>query len=119
VKFKIDENLPSEACQILRTAGHDAISVLDQRLGGRSDAGIAIVCKSESRILVTLDTDFGNILAYPPRDYPGIVVIRSDDQAKSTVLDFIRRIVAVLMSESPQGQLWIVEPNRIRIRGPE
>ena len=119
MEFKLDENLPSEASQILRAAGHDAVSVLDQRLGGYPDTDIAAVCRSELRILITLDTDFGNILAYPPRDFPGIVVIRTDDQAKSCVLPFIRRLVVALKAESPQGRLWIVESRRIRIRGPE
>ena len=82
-----------------------------------SDRGIAIICKAEVRILLTLDTDFGNILAYPPRDYPGIIVIRTDDQSKSTVLSFVRRIAASLNSESPEGKLWIVEPERIRVHG--
>lgn len=76
MEFKVDENLPSEACDLLRNVGHDAVSVLDQHLGGRPDADIASVCKTESKILVTLDTDFGNILAYPPADFAGIIVIR-------------------------------------------
>lgn len=117
MQFKVDENLPREACRILRNAGHDAVSVLDQQLGGYPDTNIAAVCKSESRILVTLDTDFANIIAYPPKDFSGIVVIRTEDQAKSVVLEIIHRIVAILESESPQGDLWIVESNRIRIRG--
>jgi predicted nuclease of predicted toxin-antitoxin system len=119
VDFKIDENLPSDACKILREAGHDAVSVLDQHLGGYPDTDIATVCRNESRILITLDSDFGNILAYPPRDFPGIVVIRTDDQAKSTVLHFIRRLVVALKAEFLQGRLWIMESKRIRIRGPE
>jgi predicted nuclease of predicted toxin-antitoxin system len=53
VDFKIDENLPAEAGEVLRDAGHDAVSVLDQRLGGRADADIAAVCKAESRALVS------------------------------------------------------------------
>lgn len=119
VKFKLDENLPPEAGKILRDAGHDALSVLDQHLGGKFDARIASVCMAESRVLITLDTDFGNILAYPPEDYPGIIVIRSADQAKVTVLEFMRRIRTALASESPHQRLWIVEDARIRVRGPE
>ena len=117
MQFKVDENLPCDACEILRNAGHDAVSVLDQKLGGFPDLDIAAVCKSEARILVTLDTDFANILAYPPEDSSGIIVIRTEDQAKPVVLEIIHRIVAVLKSESPQRALWIVESNRIRIRG--
>jgi len=117
VDFKIDENLPSEVARLLCNAGHDAVSVLDQRLGGRPDADIASVCKTESRVLVTLDTDFANILAYPPVDFFGIVVIRTDDQAKSTVLGLVRKLVLALAVESPLQHLWIVEHNHIRVRG--
>ena len=34
MKFKIDENLPTEAADLLRSAGHDAVTVGEQRLGG-------------------------------------------------------------------------------------
>ena len=119
MQFKVDENLPADSCRILREAGHDAMSVLDQKLGGHPDTDIAARCISESRVLITLDTDFGNILGYPPQDYPGIIVIRTEDQAKPTVLLFVRRVVAALAAESPRGKLWIVEPERIRVRGSE
>ena len=39
MKFKRDENLPGEGVQILRAAGHDAVTVLDQRMGGKPDPG--------------------------------------------------------------------------------
>ncbi|HMO51489.1 MAG TPA: DUF5615 family PIN-like protein [Kiritimatiellia bacterium] len=58
--FKLDENLPAEACQLLRNAGHDALSVLDQHLGGAPDSHVAAVCLAESRTFITLDTDFAN-----------------------------------------------------------
>lgn len=65
--FKIDENLPVEAAEILRQAGYDASTVVEQRLGGKPDSDIASVCQQEGRALITLDTDFGDIRAYPPR----------------------------------------------------
>jgi len=34
MKFKIDENLPLEVAVALREAGHDAMNVVDQGLGG-------------------------------------------------------------------------------------
>jgi predicted nuclease of predicted toxin-antitoxin system len=117
--FKVDENLPAETCQMLRQAGHDAVSVLDQQMGGRPDSDIASVCQSESRALVTLDTDFANIIAYPPEVFPGIVVIRTDDQAKPAVLALMQRFLTVLSSERLDRHLWIVEDKRIRIRGAE
>ena len=119
MEFKTDENLPVEVCHMLRDAGHEASSVLDQQLGGRPDSEISSACKSEGRVLLTLDTDFGNILVYPPQEFPGIVVIRADDQSKATVLERTRRFLSVLESEPLRNRLWIVEKDRIRIRSPE
>ena len=55
MKFKTDENMPAEAAQVLRAAGHDAMSVVDQALGGWPDPSIAQICLDEQRVLVTLD----------------------------------------------------------------
>jgi len=35
-------------------------------------------------VLMTLDLDFANVQAYPPKSHPGIVVFRSKSQDKST-----------------------------------
>ena len=53
MEFKIDENLPVEIADILEAAGHDAITVLDQNLGGCEDSKVIEVCNEEKRILVT------------------------------------------------------------------
>lgn len=41
MRFKLDENLPEDASQRLREAGFDAISVLDQSMGGADDRDLA------------------------------------------------------------------------------
>ena len=43
MKFKIDENLPVEAAPIIRQAGHDATTLLDQGMRGVPDSEIAAV----------------------------------------------------------------------------
>jgi Domain of unknown function (DUF5615) len=42
MRFKIDENLPIEVAELLRAAGHDALTVLDQNLGAGPIAPSAI-----------------------------------------------------------------------------
>ena len=85
-RFKVDENLPVEAAEVLRLAGYDALTVLDQSLGGSLDAPLASICRVESRALVTLDLDFSNIQAYLPSEHPGIIVLRLATQDKEHVL---------------------------------
>ena len=61
MRFKLDENLPIEASSMLREAGHDALTVLDQKMGGKADNEIIHVCSQEQRALITLDLDFADI----------------------------------------------------------
>ena len=115
MRFKFDENLPREMATLFAEAGHDAVTVVDQQLGGEKDQDIAVVCLNEGRALVTLDLDFSDIRFYPPQRYPGIVVLRVSSQLREDLLEVGIRLLENLTS-TLQGQLWIVEDSRIRIR---
>lgn len=116
MKLKIDENLPVECAALLRDVGHEADTVADERLLGAEDTLMASGSKAEGRVLVTLDLDFGNVQAYPPSQHAGIIVLRPKIQDKRTVLLLMRRIALELTRRTPAGELWIVEPDRIRFR---
>lgn len=116
MQFKVDENLPAEIASLLREAGHSATTVTEQQMKGAPDPSLAAVCQRESRALVTLDTDFADIRVYPPEEYPGLVVLRLDRQDKSYVLSVFKGIIPMLAIEPLNDRLWIVEPNRVRIR---
>jgi hypothetical protein len=45
MRFKVDEKAPREVCDLLSRAGHDAISVGQQGLGGARDARIYQLCQ--------------------------------------------------------------------------
>lgn len=55
MRFKLDENLPGSLVAMFASAGHDAVSTLDQRLDGEPDSRIARVCRDEGRALITLE----------------------------------------------------------------
>ena len=114
-RFKLDENLPRDAAALFGAAGHDVQTVLDEKLGRKSDRKIIEVAREEGRILVTLDVDFADIREYPPSEFPGIWVLRSPSQAVASLLSLLRGAIAVMDTESPANRLWIVEPGRVRI----
>lgn len=116
MRFKLDENLPVDLAEVFREAGHDAVTVLDQHLVGARDSDLASVCRDEGRGIVTFDTDFADIRTYPPGAYPGLVVFRLESQARDHVLSTARRLLKVLSGAALDGQLWIVEESRIRVR---
>jgi len=116
MRFKIDENLPLEFAELLRDAGHDALTIHDQGMGGNPDAHVAVVCQSEQRALITLDLDFADIRTYPPTEHHGIVVFRPRNEAKATVLRLLQHLIPLLASEPLVGNLWILQENGLRIR---
>ena len=116
MRFKLDENLPIRLKSQFTESGHDAVSVLDQGMGGATDSALASACVTEQRILVTLDLDFADIRTYPPGQHPGIVVVRLASQTRHDILRVGASLIEALSNSSPQGQLWIVEGSRIRIR---
>ena len=116
MKFKVDENLPTEYAPILREAGFEADTVSDEKLSGAGDSVLSERCRAEERVLMTLDLDFANVQAYPPKSHPGIVVFRYKSQDKPTLVALLKRLVPALLQFSPKHQLWIVEPDRIRYR---
>ncbi len=117
MKFKIDENLPIEVVDCLSHADYDAVTVIDQGLSGTRDCNIAEICKKEERIIVTLDTDFMDIRTYPPDEYSGIMVIRVKKQSRRHIVDIFTKTVPLLKNEPINHSLWIIEENRVRIRG--
>lgn len=117
MQFKIDENLPIEIAELLITAGYNAKTVNEQHLQGEKDPALIDVCKGEKRVLVSLDTDFSDIRAYPPEEYSGIIVLRVRIQAKHHVIKVFRGIIPLISREPLMQHLWIIEENRVRIRG--
>lgn len=116
MKFKTDENMPVEAADDLRQAGHDAVTVADQQLAGHPDIRVAEVCKAEGRAVVTLDLDFSDIRVYPPNDYAGIIVLRPSVQTITNIRRLIAQVIALLPAEPLASHLWIVDEGQIRIR---
>jgi predicted nuclease of predicted toxin-antitoxin system len=115
MRFKVDESLHVEVADLLRGQGHDALTVFDQGLRGRGDHEIADMCRSENRVLLSLDLDFSNILMYPPENYPGLIVLRLRKKSRAAVRRVATRVINHLNKETLAGRLWVVDEHRIRI----
>jgi predicted nuclease of predicted toxin-antitoxin system len=72
VRFLIDECLPPFLGAVLRSAGHDAVAALD--LCGVPDSIVMATAREQRRVLVSADTDFGEILARSNDRQPSVVL---------------------------------------------
>jgi len=119
VKFKLDENLPELVRGALNELGHDAHTVAQEQLSGASDATVLQACIAEDRILITLDLDFSDIRAYAPGTYPGIWVLRPLKQTFQAIEVLVRAGIRLTAVERVNGQLWVIDEKRVRIRDGE
>jgi predicted nuclease of predicted toxin-antitoxin system len=116
VKIKLDENIGRRGRDLLRRERHDVSTVHDQGLSGAPDETVFEACTREGRVLVTLDRDFGNVLRFKPRESSGVVILELGGAASLELLhDRLAAFVALAANRAVEGELWIVEPGRIRV----
>jgi hypothetical protein len=69
-------------------------------------------------MLLTLDTDFGDLRAYPPGHHPGILLFRPRTFGPLAVSSFVEEFVRSTDLGQLAGCLVVVEPTRVRVRSP-
>ena len=116
MKFKVDENLPSELSEDLKRAGHDSATVFDEGIAGVEDAKLLSVARQESRILLTLDKGIANIVTYPRGTHAGVVLFRPDSLGRIAVLEFVRARLTDALQSDLEDRITVVTSKRIRSR---
>jgi predicted nuclease of predicted toxin-antitoxin system len=66
--------------ELLRAAGHDCSHVYELGLGGQPDEHIMARADHDDRILISADTDFGELLANAPVLAPSVILLRRADK---------------------------------------
>ncbi len=120
MKFLLDANMPRSALHAFVDAGHEASHVRELGLGDASDGEIDQFALTRSLVLVTRDTDFCDIRAYPPANSPGRLVLRvPDTSVASDIATLVRRfLLDPNMAEQLPGHLAILDTTRVRFRPP-
>ena len=116
--LKLDENANPRWRSPLEHAGHSVSTISEEVLAGSDDAVVAKVCLENRFTLVTVDQGFAQIIHYPPDRYSGIIVLRHPKPTLAGMKILIEQIAEALKRQNPAGELWIVEPGRIRIYRP-
>lgn len=114
MRLLANENFPLDAVEALRAQGHDIIWIRTESPGIR-DIEVLALARTENRILLTFDKDFGELAFHAKLPVGcGIVLFRISMPSSAEVAHFI---VSVMNSRADwQGNFTVVEDSRIRIR---
>ena len=116
MKLFLDENLSSLQAKTLRDAGFDAVSVVEAGLSGAPDETVRDFAVGSSRVLVTLDADFANILRFPPAGTPGVLRLRIHPATEDAIREALRTALAILKDTDLSGCLAVSHGQTVRIR---
>lgn len=119
MKFKLDENMPTDLATHLREAGHEVADVMAEGLAGEDDPPVLAAATAEGRILLTFDLDFADVRHYAPGTHAGIVVFRLHDQRWRTLKGPVTRLMAGGKLEDLEKSLAIVDETRVRYKRPK
>lgn len=117
MRFLVDINLSPRLADQLGALGHDVVHAWSLGLGSAPDAVLLERVRSENRVLISADSDFGTILAATRATTPSVLYLRGVSGRR--VDDLVARLAAALpmIEEALEaGSLVVVEPARVRIR---
>jgi len=112
----LDQGLPASAAILLREAGWDAVHVREMAMHEATDDEILDYAARESRVLITLDRDFPEILALTAATRPSVVLIRQHRLRAAELAALIASIFQDYQNALEQGCVLKVGARGIRVR---
>jgi predicted nuclease of predicted toxin-antitoxin system len=113
VEFVADESCAGPVIQALRLAGHDVLAIAEVAKG-TADEKVMERAFQESRVLITEDRDFGELVYSRGCRSAGVVFVRFHRRARRAKPGAVVQVVEKL-GRSLNGGFAVVEPGRVRV----
>ena len=119
LRFLADQCVPNSLIEALRDAGHQVFRLREHLPADSPDPVVILEAQKLECILLSLDSDFADIVAYPPAKYRGIIAFQVRNRPE-TILKLVARLKDYLAANPDinhyRGKLFVVEADRIRVR---
>ncbi len=116
MKFLADMGISLRTVQWLREQGFDTVHLRDQGLQLLPDTEIIEKAYQESRIILTIDLDFPQLLATSKRQLPSVVLFRLGNENYDLINDRLSVILRECRGVLEAGAIISVTDRMLRIR---
>jgi predicted nuclease of predicted toxin-antitoxin system len=114
MRFLADENLHAGLVAWLRSTGHDVVHAAET-LGGESDEVVLRRAREESRVVITDDKDFGDLVVHRRLSTAGVLLLRQGDPSLAVRIARLALHWAEIERSLP-GHLVVVSDRKLRVR---
>jgi predicted nuclease of predicted toxin-antitoxin system len=116
MQFLADMGISQRVVTWLREQGHDATHLRDEGLQTLENGAIFTKAFRESRIILTWDLDFTEILALSKTGTVSAVVFRLINTRSDHVIERLARVLLESAQDLEEGAIISVEEGRHRVR---
>jgi predicted nuclease of predicted toxin-antitoxin system len=116
MKFFADMGIAQHTVAWLQEAGHDALHARDVEMQRAPDEDILAKARDEGRVLLTLDLDFGYLMAISGARLPSVIIFRLGNQTSEFVMSRLRDVLNCCEDDLLAGAIVSVEEATIRVR---
>lgn len=103
--------------ELLARLGHDAVHVRDLGLTRSSDGAILAAARDDNRVVVSGDTDFGDLLASTNATSPSVVLLRRQGQRRAAeVIALLAANLEAVLADLETGAVVVLDADRVRVR---
>ncbi|MST34512.1 hypothetical protein GHK86_17515 [Acidimicrobiaceae bacterium USS-CC1] len=116
MRLLVDESLSTTVAALLRDGGHDAVHLTDLGLLGAPDPVVMAAAGDASRVLVSADTDFGELLAVGRHPGPSVVLLRRAPKRPELQARLLLTALGQVEAELTAGAVAVISPGWVRVR---
>ena len=116
MKFLADMGISLQTVMWLRKQGHEVVHLREEGLQRLPDEGILSKARSEKRIVLTMDLDFGYLMSISKELLPSIILFRLEDERSEVINNQLANILVQCKKELEVGSILSINETAIRVR---
>lgn len=117
MKFLLDQNVSPALVGLLADADHLADHVRDLGMREAPDDVVLAAARDADAVLISSDTDFGELLARSNADEPSVILLRRQEGRRaSEIASLILANLQAVADDLASGAIVVLDDDRVRIR---
>lgn len=117
MRFLLDENQSPLLVGLLTAGGHDVAHVRDLGQAGASDESLFALAAAQQWVIISGDTDFGELLARTNAGAPSVILLRRQTGRRAAqIAALLLANLAAVHDDLDAGAIVVFDQDRIRVR---
>lgn len=116
MKFLADMGISQRTVEWLRNKGYDIVHLREEGLERLADKNILAKAITEERIVLTMDLDFTDLLAWSGDAFPSVIIFRLKNQKSNNVNAQLENVLNQCQNQLLAGVIISVSDDAFRVR---